>query len=103
LNTVLIVVGTGILGAWLARSQGFTVWLRIQREMNMGVFPADDMLDGLLIFFAGAVLITPGVMTDVLGFIFLIPLTRAKIRQWVKRRLQRMNERGSVTFRDFIR
>lgn len=103
LNTVLIVVGTGVLGAWLARSQGFAVWLRIQREMNMGVFPADDMLDGLLIFFAGAVLITPGIITDVMGFVFLFPPSRAKIREWVKRRLQRMNERGSVTFSDFIR
>jgi UPF0716 protein FxsA len=103
LTTVLIVVGTGVLGAALARTQGFAVWRRIQMEMNMGRFPADDMLDGLLIFFAGAVLLTPGIITDAMGFFVLIPPTRALIRRWVKRRLRRMGETGSVTFGGFIR
>jgi UPF0716 protein FxsA len=103
LPTVLLVIGTGALGAWLARTQGFVVWMRIQEEMNMGRFPADDMLDGLLIFFAGAVLITPGIITDILGFLILLPPTRRAIRNWVKRKLQRMAETGSVSFRGFIR
>ena len=103
LPTVLLVIGTGALGAWLARTQGFMVWHRIQREMNMGNFPADDMLDGLLIFFAGAVLITPGIITDIIGFLVLIPPTRAVIRGWVKRKLRRMSESGRITFGGFMR
>lgn len=102
LPTVLLVIGTGALGAWLARSQGFFVWQRIQREMNMGRFPADDMLDGLLIFLAGAVLITPGIITDVFGFLILVPFSRDGIRRWVKHRLRRMADQGSVTFRGFM-
>ena len=102
LPTVLLVIGTGVLGASLARSQGFLVWRRIQEEMNMGRFPADEMLDGLLVFFAGAVLITPGILTDILGFLVLIPFTRNGIRTWVKKRLRRMNETGSINVRGFM-
>ena len=103
LPTVLIVVGTGVLGAYLARQQGFMVWSRIQREMEMGMFPAEDMLDGLLIFGAGVVLLTPGVITDVIGILILIPFTRLYIREWIKRRLQIMMDRGNVHFNGFLR
>jgi len=103
LPTVLIVVGTGVLGAYLARQQGFMVWSRIQREMELGMFPAEDMLDGLLIFGAGVVLLTPGVITDVIGILILIPFTRLYIREWIKRRLQIMMDRGNVHFNGFLR
>lgn len=103
LPTVLIVIGTGVLGAYLARQQGFQVWMRIQREMQMGSFPAEDLLDGLLIFGAGVVLITPGVLTDILGILILLPHTRLLIRDWIKRRLMRMMDNGNVTFYGFFR
>ena len=103
LPTVLIVVGTGVLGAYLARQQGFMVWSRIQREMELGMFPAEDMLDGLLIFGAGVVLLTPGVITDVIGILILIPFTRLYIREWIKRRLQIMMDRGNIHFNGFLR
>jgi len=102
LPTVLIVIGTGILGAYLARQQGFQVWSRIQREMEMGGFPAEEMLDGLLIFAAGIVLVTPGVLTDITGLLILFPFTRGYIRNWIKGRLQRMMDRGNFSFRGFI-
>ena len=98
---VLLVLATGALGAYLAREQGFRVWMRIQSEMNAGRFPADDLLDGFLIFIAGAVLITPGVLTDLLGFAILLPLTRDGIRKWIKRRFQGMMESGNISFRGF--
>jgi len=103
LPTVLIVVGTGVLGAYLARQQGFMVWSRIQREMELGMFPAEDMLDGLLIFGAGVVLLTPGVITDLIGILILIPFTRLYIREWIKRRLQIMMDRGNIHFNGFLR
>ncbi len=103
LPTVLIVVGTGVLGAYLARQQGFQVWSRIQREMELGMFPAEDMLDGLLIFGAGVVLLTPGVITDVIGILILIPVTRLSIREWIKRKLRRMMDGGNITFNGFLR
>ncbi|MFW6249770.1 MAG: FxsA family protein [Alkalispirochaetaceae bacterium] len=103
LPTVLIVVGTGIAGASLARQQGARVWWEIQREMELGRFPADRLIDGLLLLVAGALLITPGVVTDVFGFLILIPFTRGPIRRWVQQRLRGMMDRGDVHFTGFIR
>lgn len=103
LPTVLIVIGTGIAGATLARQQGYRVWWEIQQEMQIGRFPADRLIDGLLLLVAGAVLITPGILTDLLGFAILIPVSRAPIRRWVRDRLSRMMDRGDVHFTGFIR
>ena len=103
LPTVLIVIGTGIAGATLARQQGAKVWWQIQQEMQVGRFPADRLIDGLLLLVSGAVLITPGILTDLLGFAILVPVTRAPIRRWVQNKLRGMMERGDVHFTGFIR
>ena len=93
--TILIVLLTGVIGTYLARQQGFRVWLRIQRSMQQGLFPADEMIDGLLVFAAGLVLITPGVLTDALGFLLLIPFTRLFFRRWLMKRFSGMIRRGN--------
>ena len=103
LPTIAIVLLTGIVGAGLARQQGARVWFEIEMQMQRGVFPADRLIDGLLLVVAGAVLITPGVLTDVLGFAILIPLSRAPIREWVKARLSRMMDRGTIHYSEFLR
>ena len=103
LATVAIVVGTGIAGATLARQQGARVWWQMRQEMESGRFPADRLIDGLLLLVAGALLITPGLLTDLFGLIILIPLTRKPIREWVKRRLNLMMQRGESRFTGFIR
>jgi UPF0716 protein FxsA len=103
LPTIGIVLLTGIAGAALARQQGTKVWFEIQQQMQQGVFPADRLIDGLLLVVAGAVLITPGVLTDVVGFLILVPLSRGYIRDWVKTRLQRMMDRGTIHYREFLR
>ena len=101
--TIAIVLVTGALGAYLARMQGSSVWLQVQRKMEAGLFPGDEMIDGLLIVVAGALLITPGILTDLFGFSVLFPITRIPIREWVKRRLSRMMERGDVHISGFVR
>ena len=103
LPTVGIVLLTGFAGAALARQQGTKVWFDIQAEMQQGVFPADRLIDGLLLVVAGAVLITPGVLTDILGFFILVPVSRRYIRNWVKSRLQRMMDRGTIHYSEFLR
>jgi UPF0716 protein FxsA len=103
LPTIAIVLVTGIIGSGHARQQGYRVWYEIQAQMQQGIFPADRLIDGLLLVVAGAVLITPGVLTDVLGFAILIPFTRAPIRQWVKARLSSMMDRGTIHYREFLR
>ena len=82
--TISLVLVTGAIGATLSRRQGLRTWLSIQQQMQQGKLPADAMLDGLMIFVAGLLLITPGILTDVVGFSLLVPL----IRQGLRRRLR---------------
>lgn len=79
--TVMLVVGTGALGAYLTRLQGLRVLRQVQAEIQEGRVPTDGLLDGLLIVVAGAVLLTPGLITDAMGFILLIPPGRRLIRK----------------------
>jgi len=88
LATLGLIAGTGLLGAALARHQGLGILKTIRQEMNAGRLPAEPMVDGIMILLAGAVLMTPGILTDALGFLILIPLTRKWIRatlwNWLK-------------------
>ena len=86
--TLGLVVFTGVVGAWLARHEGLRCLHRFQQELAAGKLPADPLLDGLMILLAGAFLITPGVLTDALGFALLFPLFRRLVRGYVKRRIQ---------------
>ena len=103
LATVGIVLVTGTLGAYLARRQGSSVWRDIRQKMESGLFPGDELVDGLLIVLAGALLITPGILTDLLGFAVLFPVTRVPIREFVKQRLKTMMDRGDVNISGFVR
>jgi UPF0716 protein FxsA len=92
--TVLIVIATGILGASLARWQGLEVLRRLSYDLDRGRLPTDALIDGLLIFIAGAVLLTPGLITDALGFILLMPAGRAGVKKVVR---ERFRKRGETT------
>ena len=92
--TVALVIFTGILGAWLARQQGLGVLRRLSEDLAKGRLPAEALIDGLLIVVAGAVLLTPGLLTDALGFLLLVPRTRAAVRRLVAARFARRHESG---------
>ncbi len=77
--TILLVVFTAVLGAALVRAQGFSTFVRVQMQLARGNLPALEMLEGLVLFAAGALLLTPGFFTDAVGFILLIPPLRRKI------------------------
>lgn len=84
-NTFAVIVLTGIAGSWLARRQGARAWRGIQESLAAGRVPTTEALDALLIFAAGLVLLTPGFVTDALGFLLLIPVTRGLFRTWLVR------------------
>lgn len=94
--TVALVVGTGILGAALARAEGLRTWLAFQREVAEGRLPGRPLLDGLAVLIGGAFLLTPGLLTDLVGFSLLFPPTRGLIRDWVRRRVESAIESGQV-------
>jgi UPF0716 protein FxsA len=100
--TLLIVVMTGFIGAWLARAQGLMVMLQIQRDFAEGRMPAPRLLDGVMILIAGALLITPGLITDTVGFALLLPAVRAFVRGWLRRKMEQKLRDGTmhVTFRE---
>ncbi len=86
--TLGLVIFTGVLGAWLARREGLQCWIRVQNEIAQGQLPADSLLDGLIILVAGALLITPGVLTDLTGFALLVPPLRRQIKKYVAGRIR---------------
>jgi UPF0716 protein FxsA len=94
--TVGIVIFTGVTGAYLAKMQGLIVLRRIQEDVNQSIMPTDKLFDGLLILLSGILLLTPGFITDIIGFMGLIPFTRDWFKRWLKRKIEYMISQGKV-------
>lgn len=99
--TVGLVVATGIAGAALARHQGLRAFLAVQQELASGRLPGRSLLDGLSILVGGAFLLTPGILTDIVGFSLLLTPSRRWIQRAVQRRMERRINEGTVEFRVF--
>jgi UPF0716 protein FxsA len=84
--TILLLIADAILGSWLLRSQGRAAWRRFNAALGGGRIPHREVVDGVLIIFGGALLLTPGFISDVFGLLFLIPPTRAVMRRLLVRR-----------------
>ena len=98
LNTIIIVIVTGIIGAFMARIAGLTVFLKIQENLREGIFPRDELFDGVLILISGAFLLTPGLLTDALGFFLLIPFGRLVVKGWLKEIIKTRIDRNEITY-----
>jgi UPF0716 protein FxsA len=85
--TIGLLIADSILGSILMRHQGRTSWRRFNEAVAGGRVPAREVLDGALVIFGGALLLTPGFLTDILGLILLLPPTRAIVRGVLARRL----------------
>jgi UPF0716 protein FxsA len=83
--TVALVVLTGLVGLLLVRAEGRHTLRRLQRKLTEGEAPADELLDGGLLIAAGAFLLTPGIVTDLVGLVLVVPPTRALVRSGLKR------------------
>jgi UPF0716 protein FxsA len=96
LPTLALLIVDSIVGAALARSQGRVAWERFNLALTEGRIPAKEIFNGAMIILGGALLLTPGFITDIFGIALLIPPTRAMIRAFLTRLLGR---RGAVAFR----
>ena len=96
LNTVLLVIATGFAGAWLARMEGMHIMMKVRANLQQGIMPAEELIDALIIFVAGVVLITPGFITDAFGLLLLWPVTRKKFKQMLRNKFDEMTGRGSI-------
>jgi UPF0716 protein FxsA len=99
LATLAIIVATGVLGAALARQQGVRTIGAIQSELARGELPASAMVDGVIILMAGALLITPGILTDAVGFACLVPAVRKAVKHALQRRFERAVEAQQIHVR----
>lgn len=94
--TIALIVVTGIAGSYLARREGLNTWQRLNERLNVGDLPGKELVDGVIILVAGALLVTPGVLTDVVGFLGLLPPSRTLIRKFLMRRFRSKMEEGSM-------
>ncbi len=94
--TVGIVMLTGVIGAWAARTQGFYVLKKIQEEMGAGRLPAEQLVDGAMVLVGGVFLITPGLLTDFTGFALMVPAVRGLIRGVLMRKIEGMVKDGNL-------
>ncbi len=96
--TLFLLLADALLGSLLLRHQGRAAWIRFNRALAEGRVPHKEVFDGVLIIFGGALLITPGFLTDILGLIFLIPPTRALIRRFSARFVRRRLALGDAVW-----
>jgi UPF0716 protein FxsA len=85
-ETLGLLVLDSVIGAWLVRREGFSILARVQGALGRGDLPTNELIDGMLVLFAGALMLTPGFLTDGLGFVLLLPPTRAMVRNILKAR-----------------
>lgn len=86
-ETILLLIAISLLGAWLAKMAGVGVLYRLQRTVREGRVPSNEIVDGALVLFAGALMLTPGFLTDLLAIALLLPPSRALVRGIVLRRI----------------
>ena len=87
MNTILLVLGTAILGSYLLRREGLATLTSLQAKMSQGEMPINEMAAGLAIAAGGALLLTPGFITDAVGFILVLPGSRSLIGHWLIKRV----------------
>jgi UPF0716 protein FxsA len=90
-NTLAVIIAVGFIGSWLVKREGMRTWVRFNQTLASGQIPAKEMVDGVLILGAGALLLTPGFLSDVFGILMLFPPTRAVLRGYVMKRVKAGN------------
>ncbi len=96
--TILLIIMTGIIGAWLAKKEGIQALRLVQIQLQNAQIPSDVLLDGICILVGGTLLLTPGFITDTVGFLMLIPYTRTFVKIWMRRFIKKKIESGQFTF-----
>lgn len=100
-NTILLVILTGFAGAWLARMEGMHTMMKLRMNLQQGMMPGEELIDAVIIFVAGVVLLTPGLITDVFGLALLWPVTRNKFKQILRQKFDEMKLKQSVNITHF--
>lgn len=95
--TIFLIILTGVLGAYLAKRQGLETIRRVQEELRHGAIPGNAILDGLCILVGGVVLLTPGFITDTIGFLLLFPNTRNMLKPIIEKIIRKLIDQNRIT------
>lgn len=98
-QTIALVLLTAAAGAYLAKMQGIATMVKIRDSLNMGLMPAEEMLDGVLILLASIVLVLPGFLTDLCGLVLLLPGPRNIFKRWLRRKFDEWRQNPNVIIR----
>ena len=101
LNTVLVVIITAFAGATLARIQGLQTMLRVRASLQQGIMPTEDLIDAMIIFAAGIVLLTPGFLTDIAGLLLLFPVTRQYFKRYLRSKFDQWIKKQTIYFKRY--
>jgi UPF0716 protein FxsA len=101
LNTITIILLTALIGAYMVKMEGLGVLSRIQQNMQEGIFPAEELINGMMILVAGALLLTPGFFTDVIGFLMVIPVSRNFIKRIARRYIEKRITSSDININRF--
>ena len=85
-GTILLVIITAIVGTSVLQRQGLSTIARIHQSLGQGIAPVETLIEGVLLIVAGAFLLTPGIITDTIGFLLFVPFLRRRIAHWVLRK-----------------
>ncbi|QTA79129.1 UPF0716 protein [Desulfonema limicola] len=100
-NTFILVILSGFTGAYLAKIQGFQTMMRIRSDLDQGIMPAEELVDAIIIFAAGIVLLTPGFFTDILGLLLLFPPSRFYFKRFIRFKFDHWVQQGNIRINRF--
>jgi UPF0716 protein FxsA len=95
--TLALVILTGFAGAYLARMQGIITMQRLRSQLQQGTMPAEELIDAVIIFVAGVVLLTPGLLTDIAGLLLLLPASRFYFKRWLRIKFDQWMQNPDIT------
>ncbi|WP_163971615.1 FxsA family protein [Oceanobacillus halotolerans] len=94
-----LILLTGVVGVTFAKQQGVHTWNRAMESLNYGQIPREEIIDGICIFVGGVFLFTPGFLTDIVGFILVLPVTRNPFKKWLKKFFENRIKNGTIIYR----
>lgn len=97
LPTVFFIILTGVGGVYLAKQQGLETIRRVQEHLYYGEMPGTALIDGICIFIGGILLLAPGFLTDIIGFLLVIPQTRPAFKRLLEKIFTRFINKGNIT------
>ncbi|MEE8424129.1 MAG: FxsA family protein [Thermodesulfobacteriota bacterium] len=101
LNTIALVILTAFIGAYMVRIEGLNILYRFQENLARGTLPAEEIFDGAMVLVAGAFLLTPGIITDIVGFLFVFPSSRRVIKKVIRDFIEKKMSGGHINITRF--